>query len=83
MESNNGDSKAHKITESLKVEEAMQAKKFISQTDSHFRMTCSDEEELNKLKFVAEKSFRYGFQRGMLAVFDAMDRHRKEVYGVE
>lgn len=82
MESN-GSSKAHEITDSLCRELEMQTKKFMKMTDDHFQMACSEESEYQKIRFVAQKSFRVGFHKGMVAVFDAMEKHRKEAYGVE
>lgn len=80
---NNGSSKVREITESLRRVEEMEAKKFMKQTDEHFQITSTKESEYQKLSFVAQKSFRHGFQRGMMAVFDAMDEYRKKTHGME
>lgn len=74
----NNIAKATEITETLKKIEKIDLKRFMAETDAHFRISCDREKDYQMIKFVAEKCFQVGYRRGMMAVFDALEEHRKE-----
>jgi hypothetical protein len=56
-----------------------EADAFMKATDSHFKMSMEDKDDLKMAKFIAKKSFEYGFTKGMITVMGAYEKYKTEL----